>query len=154
MESDLVAVLRRSGWSADRRAAPDWLSAVYATMEREGFAVVDALRDVLGSYGGLKLGSRGTGVSQAREVVDVDPRLCVGEVDRFEWVGECLGRTLSPVGELGGGHAFVGIDEDGAIYIFDLEVWRAGLDWDSALHKLLLGHRTEIWGGNGWTDDW
>ncbi|MCX4546584.1 SUKH-3 domain-containing protein [Streptomyces sp. NBC_01565] len=63
----------------------------------------------LREFGGLTVGSRGPGITRAREAFELDPLLALGEDDCFgEW-GEEICRCLFPLCELDHGHAFLGV---------------------------------------------
>ncbi|MFE9792778.1 SUKH-3 domain-containing protein [Streptomyces goshikiensis] len=86
-------------------------------MEADGFHIHSAAEDFLREFGGLTVGSGGPGITSTREAFELDPLLALGEDDRFgEW-GEEIGRHLFPLGELGHGRFFLGLDEHGELYL-------------------------------------
>ncbi|MGW9449712.1 SUKH-3 domain-containing protein [Streptomyces sp. NPDC055632] len=132
---EVEAVLRDAGWYPGRSVdTAGWKER----LERDGFRVHAAAEDFLREFGGLEAGHLGSGVTRAREPFDLDPLLGLGEDDRFgEWSEE-IGHSLFPVGGLGHGHAFLGLDESGELYV--VEGWLARFGrMPEAMENLVLG---------------
>jgi hypothetical protein len=108
-----------------------------------GVVTHQAARDFLAEFGGLTVDISGPGVNRAREPFELDPLLCSGEEDRFlEW-GDEVGRSLFPVGVLDTGRYFLGIDEEGEIYL--LETWLASFGrMPQAMENLISGVRPTV----------
>lgn len=93
-------VMREMGWFPGRR--------VDTTRWREHFTSVglpptEAAERFLGEYGGLVREHYGKAITCARTPFEFDPMLLVGEEDRcLEW-GEEIGKSLFPIGDVGGG---------------------------------------------------
>lgn len=67
-----------------------------------------------------------------------DPRLCVGEEDRFLDWSRAIERSLFPLGELDQGRFFLGIDEQAEVYL--VETWVASFGrMPVAMENLLSG---------------
>lgn len=130
-----AAVLRGAGWFAGRRVdTSPWVGLLRA----EGIEVHDAADAFLRELGGLAVDARGPGITRARESFAIDPRLCVGEGDRFlEWSAH-VGRRLVPVGGLDHGRFFLGIDETGELYVVEAYLATFGTMPD-AMDRLALG---------------
>ncbi|MFJ5050523.1 SUKH-3 domain-containing protein [Streptomyces sp. NPDC088719] len=128
-------VLKASGWRPGRRKDVGRWRLMF---ERSGLAMHDAAESFLREFGGLTVRISGPGITCAREPFELDPRLALGEEDRFlEW-GEEMGRHLFPIGELDHGRFFLGIDEATEIYL--VETWVASFGpMPEALENLILG---------------
>ncbi|MFE4176433.1 SUKH-3 domain-containing protein [Streptomyces sp. NPDC056909] len=133
--AEVEAVLRDAGWRPGRSVD----TAVWReVLEADGFRMHLAAEEFLREFGGLRVGDRGPGITRAREAIEFDPLLAVGEGDYFgEWSEE-IGHRLFPVGELDHGRAFLGLDEQGELY--------AVADWPArfgrmpeAMENLVLG---------------
>ncbi|MFC1430618.1 SUKH-3 domain-containing protein [Streptacidiphilus sp. N1-3] len=132
--------LTAAGWAPGRTTdAEPW----FEEYESRGLVAHQAARAFLGEFGGLRFSLSGPGVSRARESFELDPMLCIGEEDRFiEW-GADLGRNFFPIGDLDGGRFFLGMDEDGEIYL--IETWVASFGkMPQAMEGLVLGIRAEV----------
>ncbi|MFE3073816.1 SUKH-3 domain-containing protein [Streptomyces sp. NPDC059247] len=133
--SEVETVLRDAGWRpgrvVDTRA---WTER----LEQDGFRSHAAAECFLREFGELTVGHGGGGITRAREPFDLDPLLALGEADRFaEWSAE-IGHHLFPVGELDHGHAFLGLDENGELYV--VSSWLARFSRvPEALENLVLG---------------
>ncbi|MGW2564173.1 SUKH-3 domain-containing protein [Streptomyces sp. NPDC001514] len=133
--AEVEAVLRGSGWHPGRSVD----TAVWRErLEAEGFRVHSAAEEFLREFGGLTVDSGGPGITRAREAFELDPLLALGEDDRFgEW-GEEIGRRLFPLGELDHGHAFLGLDEQGELYVVADWLARFGR-MPEAMENLVVG---------------
>ena len=141
MRDDLAPEVRRAleevGWYPGRRApqATVWANA----LREEGYVVDETVEAVLAEFGGLRYDQRGPGVDFAREPFALDPMLGSGEKDRFAWRGSGLG--FFPLGEGAGGHAFVVVSREGALYlVMDSVHWVGGTVWEG-LYALIRGCR-------------
>ncbi|MFE7446113.1 SUKH-3 domain-containing protein [Streptomyces chartreusis] len=131
----MCEVLKASGWAAGRRIdTTGWRSL----FEGVGIVMHEAADTFLQEFGGLTVSIGGPGISRAREAFTLDPELAWGEEDRFgEWSAE-LDRKLFPLGELGHGRFFLGIDEAHEVYL--VETWAASFGaMPHALENLILG---------------
>ncbi|MET7356681.1 SUKH-3 domain-containing protein [Streptomyces mirabilis] len=131
----VLEVLEASGWAAGRQVdTVGWRSM----FEAVGIVMHDAAEAFLQEFGGLTVSIGGPGINRAREPFDLDPELVWGEDDRFSEWSDSLGRRLFPLGELGHGRFFLGIDEDREIYL--VETWVASFGpMPHALENLILG---------------
>ncbi|MGW0856227.1 SUKH-3 domain-containing protein [Streptomyces sp. NPDC002690] len=129
------AVLRGAGWYPGRSIDTTvWRER----LEADGFRIHAAAEDFLREFGGLTVGGSGSGITRAREAFELDPLLALGEDDRFgEW-GEEIRRSLFPLGELDHGHAFLGLDEQGELYVVASWLARFGR-MPEAMENLVLG---------------
>lgn len=111
---EVEEVLRDAGWYPGRNADPaPWREQ----LEADGFHIHPAAESFLREFGGLSVAHGGPGITRAREPFELDPLLALGEADRFgEW-GQEINRHLYPLGELDHGHAFLGLDEQGELYV-------------------------------------
>ncbi|MFJ8495936.1 SUKH-3 domain-containing protein [Streptomyces sp. NPDC094038] len=138
--SGAQAVLRDAGWFPGRRVDT---SAWMATLGASGIAAYDAARKFLAEFGGLVVDISGPGIDRAREPFELDPLLCSGEEDRFlEW-GEEIWHSLFPIGVFDMGRYFLGIDEEGEIYL--VETWIASFGrMPHAMENLISGVRPDV----------
>lgn len=106
--------------------------------EADGFRIHTAAEKLLREFGGLTTAGGGPGITRAREPFELDPLLALGEHDRFgEW-GEEISRRLFPLGELDHGHSFLGLDEQGELYVVANWLARFGR-MPEAMENLVLG---------------
>ncbi|MGW7456865.1 SUKH-3 domain-containing protein [Streptomyces sp. NPDC054797] len=104
----------------------------------DGFRMHAAAEGFLREFGGLTVAGGGPGITRAREAFSPHPLHALGEDDRFgEW-GEETSRCLFPVGELSHGHAFLGLDEQGELYVLTSWLARFGR-MPEAMENLALG---------------
>ncbi|MFD8205570.1 SUKH-3 domain-containing protein [Streptomyces sp. NPDC059695] len=133
--SEVERVLREAGWRPGRAVdTTGWKKQ----LEQDGFRSHAAAEDFLGEFGELVVGHGGAGITRAREPFDLDPLLALGEAERFDERSEEIGHRLFSVGELAGGHAFLGLDEDGELYVVDDWLARFGR-MPEAMENLVLG---------------
>ncbi|RJQ77760.1 hypothetical protein D5S17_15205 [Pseudonocardiaceae bacterium YIM PH 21723] len=135
--SDTEQALRAAGWSPERRVD---ISRWREFFQASGFAPNAVVEGFLAEFGGLSVTISGPGLERAREPFKIDPVLLDGEEERFQEWGEELGVTLYPIGELNYGHYFLGMDEQGRLYLV--------VDWvarwsalDKGLEDLILGRK-------------
>ncbi|MGW1246567.1 SUKH-3 domain-containing protein [Streptomyces sp. NPDC002535] len=132
---EVERVLREAGWHPGRVVdATCWKQQ----LEQEGFRSHAAAEDFLREFGELAVGHGGAGITRAREPFALDPLLALGEADRFDQWSQEIGHRLFPVGELADGLAFLGLDEDGELYVVDDRPARFGR-MPEAMENLVLG---------------
>ncbi|WP_394827857.1 SUKH-3 domain-containing protein [Pendulispora albinea] len=111
--------LMRAGWVPGRRdeaRANEWAHQLDSP---GGLQIFDAARAALAEFGGLKVDVVGPGIDFAKTSFELDPLLAIGEEDRFEDAASQLARRVYPLGDVGGGHAFLAIDDRGAVYFIN-----------------------------------
>ena len=140
LSSESQIVLSESGWVPGRQVDT---SAWLGPLETAGAFAHEVARRFLAEFGGLVVDISGPGIDRAREPFELDPLLCAGEEDRFlEWSEE-IGRLLFPIGVLDGGRYFLGIDENGEIYL--IETWVASFGrMPEAMNNLIKGVRPVV----------
>jgi hypothetical protein len=107
------------------------------------FTLHEAAEAVLLSFGGLRLGERGPGDQISRSTVYLDPAVAIGEEDRFcDYFERLRGRDVFPLGEIDDGHAFLGIDRAGRVYLLMDEVFAEWPSFEAALDALIRGVRS------------
>ncbi|MFJ2748819.1 SUKH-3 domain-containing protein [Streptomyces sp. NPDC087297] len=133
--AEVETVLRGAGWYPGRNVDTTvWRER----LEADGFRIHSAAEDFLREFGGLTVVGGGSGITRAREPFELDPLLALGEDDRFgEW-GEEIGHHLFPLGDLDHGHAFLGLDERGELYVVVNWLARFGR-MPEAMENLVLG---------------
>lgn len=132
---DVAGVLREFGWHPERIVdSTPWTHP----FEERGLPAPQEVKDFLAQFGGLNVKVSGPGVNCAREPFELDPLLCLGEEDRFSEWGEELGVSLFPIGELDDGRFFLGMDEQGVMYLVADWIASFGL-WPEAIDALIRG---------------
>ena len=132
VESELV----RAGWRRGRRVDTTGFRRALAS---ESLRLHSPARTFLAEYGGLTLDIRGPGVTCARTPVRFDPGLCDGEGERFlEWSDQ-VGRAIVPIGDLDLGRWFLGIDDNGVVYLVETRLATFGVTHE-AVARLVEGH--------------
>ena len=134
-------VLRRAGWHENRRLADEVEGWSRQLSESDGFLMFPAARAALEEFGGLRLEPSGPGVDHARVSFELVPTLALGERDRFSLVEADLKEALYPLGEVGGGHAFLAVSTPGHVYLLTDELVEIGASVAEAIENLVLGRR-------------
>ena len=130
-----AGTLARAGWFPGRSVNIDHWAGL---LRDEGIELHAAAEAFLREFGGLVVDKSGPGISRAREPFTLDPATCVGEGDRFlEWSEE-LGRRIVPVGELGQGRFFLGLDETSELCLVETYVATFGR-MPAGLKRLMRG---------------
>jgi hypothetical protein len=131
-------LLERAGWFRGRD-----VSATVAEWERAmaaQFKIFAAARDALNEFGGIVVEVQGPGIDFARTSFHLDPTLAQGESARFSWCEESVRTRLYPLGEVMGGHGFLGIGEDGRVFALHDDVCsEIGPSIHHALDSLVRG---------------
>lgn len=132
---EVERVLRDAGWYPGRDTDPTpWREP----LEADGIHIHPAADNFLREFAGLTVDHGGPGITRAREPFELDPLLALGEADRFgEWSEEIC-RHLYPLGDLDHGHAFLGLDEQGELYVVANWLARFGR-LPEAMENLILG---------------
>lgn len=128
------ADLRRAGWYPGRKTD---VEAWRPHLEASGFVFPDVVVRFLEEFNGLSFPYRGSGITRAKEAVEFDPFLAVGEENRFAQVGAGIGRVLAPIGELDN-RWFLGMDDTGGIHFVGAVAELFGVG-DAGLESLLAG---------------
>jgi hypothetical protein len=127
-----------AGWTPDRkewRAVDGWR----ARLAESGFGMFDTAYAVLAEFGGIQVSRSGPGVECSRGGVDINPDLADGEEERFATLAHLVGGAVFPLGEAYGGHAFIGIDEKGMVYLVGDALKLLGRDMYEAADAVLEG---------------
>jgi hypothetical protein len=98
-----------------------------------------AAASALEEFGGLRVDVDGPGVECARGGFNLDPTLALGEEVRFSGRGDRDSPSLFPLGEAHDGHAFLGIDANGWVYVVGDQIALLRKGVRSALDALLQG---------------
>jgi hypothetical protein len=134
------ATLTAAGWFSGKDQSArirDWTFE----LQGEGFTLFPAAERALREFGGLRVEVAGPGRECARSSFEVKPSLALGERDRFAAFEHTIGKRLFPLGEIEKGHAFLAIDEDGALYTLMDEGFLLGNDIDEAIARMIVGLR-------------
>jgi SUKH-3 immunity protein of toxin-antitoxin system len=134
--------LRSAGWQPGRRV-PELVTKWRLALESGSrFTLHQAAESVLIEFGGLRIERVGTGVEVSSLRVDLDPAVALGEDDRLlDYFPELHNRSVFPLGEVEGGHAFLGIDLTGVTYLVMDEVHGRWPSFPLALDGVLRGVR-------------
>jgi hypothetical protein len=138
------ATLRSAGWTPTRcehAKVQRWRAALE---QPGGFVMSHAAARVLAEFGGLRAEARGPGIECARGSFDLNPLLAEGEEDRFAAFAAFVEGPMFPLGELDGGHAFLGIDTTGAVFLVEGWLARLGDDIYAALDATLEGRKSIV----------
>lgn len=144
--------LLAAGWYAGRwesKLVDRWKEALRRSESR--LEMSGAAERVLAEFGGLAIAREGAGCELARGAVVFDPILAIGEEDRFAAASRAAGSPLFPLGEAHGGHSFLGIDAQGAVYLVADDLFSVGADVHEALATILEGRRVHGLGPLRWT---
>lgn len=132
-------MLENAGWSPYRREArrvDDWKRAF---SEHGEPALPGVAEQILLEFGGIEMRVDGPGLHRARGGLRFDPTLALGEAERFGRHSAKLGTQLFPLGEAFDGHAFLGTDSAGKIYLVGDELEFVGEDIYGAVEAILQG---------------
>ena len=133
------ASMSAAGWTP-ARCKREMVSKWRTNLERPfGFKMSDVAEKVLMELGGLGVSRSGPGLQCARGGFVIDPELAAGEEDRFAAFTDFVVGSLFPIGEAYDGHAFLGIDHAGAVYLVGDSLDRLGNDIYSSLDAILEG---------------
>lgn len=146
-EDALTRELRAAGWRPGRRIAPAVMDRWSEAIKADGFSVFGRGLDVLGEYGGLRVGKTGPGLQKGRMGVELDPLLVSGEADRFKEFERLIGEKLFPLGEVENGHALLALSDRGALYMLMDEIWLAGETFGEGLSAIVLGLEVKLLDG-------
>ncbi|MEU8181889.1 SUKH-3 domain-containing protein [Micromonospora sp. NPDC049047] len=138
--SEVVAHLTAAGWRPDRQIdLRDWARQL---ADGSGFHLHAAAARFLGEFGGLNVPQRrDRGQDVASVTFELDPRNGAGRRDWFRALGCPAHGVLYPIGDAGGGHAILAIDEDSTVFmLFGTECRRIGTG-PEAVANLVTGRR-------------
>ncbi|MBF6045538.1 hypothetical protein GO001_09935 [Streptomyces sp. NRRL B-1677] len=111
---EVEVVLREAGWFPGRQVSVEAWKTQFAS---RGVHMHHAAERFLTEFGGLTVEVHGPGVTCAREPFELNPSLCLGEEDRFAEWSAVVGSSIYPIGEMGDGRFFLGIDEASIVYL-------------------------------------
>jgi hypothetical protein len=136
---EMRRTLRRAGWVPGRHVDT---STWRARLGADGLVMHAAAEGFLSEFGGLAFADGGPGISRAREPLELDPLLALGEDEMFREWGELIGEDIFPIGELDNGRYFLGIGESGPLYLVSDWLARFGVGL-GGMENLVLGDRPE-----------
>ncbi|MEV7329132.1 SUKH-3 domain-containing protein [Micromonospora sp. NPDC093244] len=138
--SEVVAHLTTAGWQPGRRIdLRDWAQELATG---SGFQLHPAAATFLAEFGGINVPRiRGLGQDVASVAFELDPRNAEGRRDWFRSLGCPARGELYPIGDAGGGHAILAIDEESTVFmLFGNECRRIGTGAE-AVANLVTGRR-------------
>ncbi len=139
MDPIVFSTLTRAGWTEgrlDEARVARWVRELDAP---GGFEIFDAARDALAEFGGLSVRVDGPGIDFAKGSFEVNPILALGEGEVFRGFEKSLAKRLYPLGEAYGGHSFLAVSEDGAVFLLADDIRQIGHSMQEALEALVLG---------------
>lgn len=129
------SILIAGGWAPGRTVD---VSTWRDQFKARGLSMHDAAEKFLREFGGLDVRISGSGLTSAKEPFQFDPELALGEEDSFALWSRRIGHSLFPLGELDRGRFFLGIDEEGEIYLVSGWLARFG-KFEAGLESLTRG---------------
>ncbi|MEU0245889.1 SUKH-3 domain-containing protein [Streptomyces sp. NPDC006235] len=138
-------VLRRAGWRPGRSVpGVTWESIL---KERGAFAAHDAARRFLSEFGGLVTYGCPADSITTSSAIRFDPLRAQWQDERFARASREAGALLYPVGTADEGASFLGITEDGALFLVRDRVELLAPTTDRALARLVeaQGTRSDLW---------
>lgn len=142
METEMA--LRAAGWKPDR-CERELVQRWRTKLEYPGgFQMFPAAERILEEFGGLQASKDGPGRTCARGSFEINAELGWGEEDRFGAFSDFVDGRLFPIGEIDHGHAFLGVDESGVVYLIGDWLSRLGSDIYEALDAILLGKKSVL----------
>ncbi|WP_413757565.1 SUKH-3 domain-containing protein [Streptomyces sp. MMBL 11-3] len=138
-------VLRRAGWRPGRVVPTSTWEAVLS--ERGGFVPHDAARRFLTEFGGLVTYGWPADAITTSSAVRFDPLAAAWQEEQFARAGQEAGVPLYPVGTADEGASFLGISEEGVLYLLRDGTEPLGATVDRALDRLVAvqGAQAELW---------
>lgn len=130
---EVVNLLRLAGWYEGRASGLDVISLPW------DFEIFPVAESVLREFGGLKIGSVGTGLNTARSDVEILPDSGAGMAESFPYISGLPDGRLYPIGMFHHKHCIMFILETGEMYYYFDEMFWLDQSFDSALSNLLLG---------------
>lgn len=139
-KAEVETILLKGGWFPGRYV-PDKIKEWRKVMDSKGgFEMSSTAEKILLEFGGLNVGENDAGIDCAKSNIEFDPTRAIGEEDSFFcFLEDANSEKLYPLGEVIGGHCFLGIAPNGATYIVGDTIEKTGSNFDQALENLLLG---------------
>jgi len=137
-------ILLNAGWFENRNCKEnlkEWKDELKKS--DPDFEIFLKVEVALLEFGEIHIKQRESGIDFARETLEINPLLCVGESDRFADFESEIGEKLYPLGEGGGNHFFIAIAESGKIYGLMMEILLIANTFDEALENLILGKKPQ-----------
>ncbi|MFH8895048.1 SUKH-3 domain-containing protein [Streptomyces coeruleorubidus] len=128
-------VLRRAGWRPGRSVSVGTWEQVLR--ERGTFVAHDAARRFLSEFGALVTYGWPADTITTSSAIRFDPLKAGWQDERFAWASREAGASLYPVGTADEGAGFLGITEDGALYLVRDRVELLADTTDRALDRLV-----------------
>ncbi|MFF7310442.1 SUKH-3 domain-containing protein [Streptomyces sp. NPDC008137] len=143
--SQTEEVLRRAGWRPGRSVPTGTWESVLN--ERGGFVAHDAARRFLSEFGGLVTYGLPADSITTSSAIRFDPPRAQWQGERFAEASREAGALLYPVGTADEGASFLGITEDGALYLVRDRVELLAPTTDQALPRLVEAQaaRSALW---------
>jgi hypothetical protein len=110
-------VLTQAGWKPGRAIPEGKLRDWNEQLAASRFPTFEAAERILREFGGIAVDLQGLGLECAQTPFEIDPTLAIGEDDRFAGYEPTIGARIAPLGEVGNGHAFLGVSESGRVLI-------------------------------------
>lgn len=107
----------------------------------KGFDFHPCALNMLNEFGNLDIGDKkkSKGIVAAKNTVQIQPSLAMGEEKLIQHFSKLLGVKLCPLGEIDEGFFFLAVAENGSIHILGQDIYLVGKDFDHASETLLKG---------------
>jgi hypothetical protein len=141
---EVTAHLTAAGWRPGRQVdVRGWAEEL---SKSSGFHMHDAAARFLAEFGGLNV-PRGPhrGEVVASVTFELDPLLGTKQREWFQSLNCAAVGELYPIGNAGGGHAILAVDEESTVFMmFGYQCRRIGIG-SEAVANLILGRRPSAW---------
>ncbi|RMI25796.1 SUKH-3 domain-containing protein [Streptomyces triticirhizae] len=132
-------VLRAAGWQPGRAVSTSQYEQLLS--ERGGFTIHPAARSFLAEFGGLEVQERGPGITALKVDFQINPALAEWDDEIFDVLSEEAGAYLYPVGMAGRRNMYIGMADDGRVFLGMDNAHGFAETGDRALEKLVEGLR-------------
>ncbi|MDN3024790.1 SUKH-3 domain-containing protein [Streptomyces sp. S.PB5] len=143
--SETDGVLRRAGWQQGRSVATETWEAILR--ERGSFVLHEAARRFLAEFGGLVTYGWPADSAVTQSAVRFDPLAAEWDQETFARLSEKAGTPLCPVGRADSGNSYLGVAENGALYLAREDVEQLADSADRGLEVLVRSQATmaDLW---------
>lgn len=138
--SETDGVLRKAGWQPGRAVATDTWE--WILRERGSFVVHEAARRFLAEFGGLVTYGWPADSSTTQSAIRFDPLTAEWDEETFARLSEKAGTPLCPVGRADNGNSYLGMAENGVLYLAREGLEPLGDSADQGLDLLVRSQAT------------
>jgi hypothetical protein len=138
--SETDGVLRKAGWQPGRAVATETWE--WILRERGSFVVHEAARRFLAEFGGLVSYGWPADSRVTQSAIRFDPLTAEWDEGTFARLSEKAGTPLCPVGRADNGNSYLGMGENGVLYLAREDVEPLGDSADQGLDLLVRSQAT------------